>query len=104
MSPCDTCSQRVRCPVAVPYSLLACRLVKWAAATMFLIAYASVWWSSKKLDALGVDYEMQAMFAFRISMITVAFSTCMWACNHVIIYVKAGGLPAYRIIPPGEHQ
>lgn len=89
MSPeCNECSaRRIRCPVSVQHSPRACRVVKWAAAAGYVLAYST---------GLVIDHkqELGVVLLIRTSLLTGLFITTMWALNHLIACAERGGFTA----------
>lgn len=96
MSPeCNECSaRRIRCPVSVQHSPRACRVVKWAAAVGYLMAYGLIARSMGLVVEHKLEQELGVMLLLRTSLITGLFVTTMWALNHLIACAERGGFPA----------
>lgn len=95
MSPeCLACGRKVRCPVSIPHTPIACRIIKWLAATGYVIAYGLIYRTTATVVEYKLAQELGTLLLFRTTIITALFITTMWAMNHLIACAERGGFPA----------
>lgn len=94
---CNNCGAKVKCPVAVFESPVTCRAVKYAAALLYFTAYGLIFYTSKRVDTVGLTGELGVLLLLRTTVITCVFGITMWAMNHVIKCACAGGVLKSRL-------
>lgn len=93
MSPeCKACNTRIRCPVSIPHTPRACRIIKVGAAVGYIGAFWLAYRSAQIAHVYIIPDELGVFLLLRTSLISALFITTMWAMNHLIACSERGGI------------